>query len=50
MEYRASETGPENLRRDDEFRGEDVGRKDFMFGVTGMGIIVVIAILFAIFA
>jgi hypothetical protein len=49
MEYRASETGPENLRRDDEFGDEDVGRKDFMF-VSGMGIIVVIAILFAIFA
>lgn len=51
MEYRASETSPEAPRRDENLRqAEDVGRKDFMFGVTGMGIIVVVAILFAIFA
>ena len=29
---------------------EDIGRKDFMFGVTGIGLIVLVAVLFAIFS
>jgi hypothetical protein len=51
MEYRASETCPETPRRDENLRqAEDVGRKDFMFGVTGVGLMIIVAILFAIFA
>jgi hypothetical protein len=52
MEYGASETGPETPRRDENLRlaEEDVGRKDFMFGVTGVSLMVIVAIAFAIFA
>jgi hypothetical protein len=48
MEHRASETGPENLRRDEDVPQADVGRKDFMFGATGVGLMVIAAIVIAI--
>jgi hypothetical protein len=47
MEYRASETGSEEPRRTEV---ADVGRKDFMFGATGVSLMIVVAICFAIFA
>jgi hypothetical protein len=51
MDYGASETGPETPRRDENLRqAEDVGRKDFMFGATGVSLMVIVAIAFAIFA
>jgi hypothetical protein len=47
VEYRASDTGSENLRR---VEVDDVGRKDFMFGATGVGLMIVVAIVLAIVA
>ena len=41
---------PVGVRRDDDLRGDDVGRKDFVFGVTGIGIIAVGLIVVAIIA
>jgi hypothetical protein len=50
MEYGASETGPETPRRDESLRVEadDVGSKDFVFGATGVVLMIVVAIVFAI--
>jgi hypothetical protein len=48
MEYGTSETD-RDLRRD-EFRDSEVGRKDFMFGATGVVLMIVVAILFALFS
>jgi hypothetical protein len=41
MEYRATERGSEELR-------SDVGAKDMKFAMTGIGILIVIAIVVAI--
>jgi hypothetical protein len=41
MEYRDTDTGSEKLR-------DDVGSRDLKFAMTGIGIIVVIAIVLAI--
>jgi hypothetical protein len=42
MEYRDTDTGSEKLRAD------DVGAKDMKFAMTGIGLIIVIAIVVAI--
>ena len=50
MEHRASETAPENVRRDEELRRNeelrqgDIGGKDFMVGAGGLGGIVILTI------
>jgi hypothetical protein len=45
MEYGTSDTRSEDLRDAD-----DVGRKDFMFGATGVALMILVAIVFAIAA
>jgi hypothetical protein len=47
MEYRASDTGSEVPRHTEV---SVVGQKDFMFGVTGVGLMVLVAIAFALFS
>jgi hypothetical protein len=48
MEYGASETGHETRRDENLRQAEDVGRKDFMFGATGVSLMIVVAVVFAI--